>query len=167
MPTIHASQSITRRAAILVLRSRGPWVIYSHGMAGATLSRARLVHPARIFVHCRRHRMCVSATDCVIDGGACSSLASRFLQACARARARTCRPLFFPSERSSFAMSYLRQCNETIYGEFAKSLPQDSREYSLRTWSKRFLFWARTQREMRESGLVSELNTRNMLREWN
>ncbi|TGZ57024.1 hypothetical protein DBV15_09675 [Temnothorax longispinosus] len=46
VPTTHASQSITRPAAILVLRSRGPWVICGRGMAVATLSRARLVHPA-------------------------------------------------------------------------------------------------------------------------
>ncbi|KYN22156.1 hypothetical protein ALC57_05433 [Trachymyrmex cornetzi] len=69
--TIHTAQSITRPAAILVLRSRGPWVIYS--MTGATLSRARLVHPAQIFMYNRRCRMCVSATDCVIDGGTYSS----------------------------------------------------------------------------------------------
>ncbi|EGI60648.1 hypothetical protein G5I_11208 [Acromyrmex echinatior] len=60
--TIHAAQSITRLAAILILRSRGPWVIYS--MTGVTLSRARLVQPAQIFMHNRRYRMCVSATDC-------------------------------------------------------------------------------------------------------
>lgn len=131
MSTIHAAQSITRPAAILVLRSRGPWVIYS--MAGATLSRARLVHPAQIFMHNRRYRMCVSATDCVIDNETYSSLASRFLYA----RART--SLFFSSERLSFAMSYLRQWNETIYGEFAKSLPRNSREY---TW-----FWSLSKRE--------------------
>jgi len=117
--TIHAAQSITRLAAILVLRSRGPWVIYS--MTDATLSWARLVHPAQIFMRNHRYRMCLSAIDCVID--------VFFLGFPIFVRART--GLFFLSERLSFAMSYLRQWNEAIYGEFAKSLPRNSREYIL------------------------------------
>lgn len=86
MPTTHASQSITR--------DQPPFWYCAAGVPGLSTTAARpsrpyleprLVHPAWIFMHNRRHRMCVSATDCVTDACACSSLASRFLHARARA----------------------------------------------------------------------------------
>lgn len=156
MPTTYASQSITR--------DQPPFWYCAAGVPGLSTATARpsrpylesrLVHPAWIFVHNRRHRMCVSATDCVTDACACSSLASRFL------RARACRPPFFPlpSDRpSQWAI-----CGNATK-RYTRSLPnrllQNSREYWLWSWSKGFVFWARTQRKTRAIGsrLVSRSN---------
>lgn len=113
-----------------------------------------------IFVHSSRHRN-VRVCNRLRNGWQ-RVLLYRFTDFCMCARTRTTTSFFARSDRpSQWAI-----CSNAIHGEFAKSLPQNSPEYSLWSWLKRLIFWARTQREMRTSSrLVPRLNARNMFRQ--